>query len=219
MSKIFIGPERESLAVQTAFCMGRNYPAHAKEMGATGPVEPVVFIKPGTAVVGGTEPIVLPPFSNEIHHEIELIVLVDAVPRNVSPDRAPDYVLGYGVGLDLTARDLQTDAIKNGLPWTISKGFDRSAPVSDFVRSGDTALSPKTPLRLTVNNEIRQQSTLDKMILSVDKIISHLSTFFSLQRGDLIFTGTPEGVGPLRPGDEITAELVGVVSFSTRVQK
>jgi fumarylpyruvate hydrolase len=219
MSTIFIGPERESFAVQTAFCMGRNYAAHAKEMGATGPVDPVVFIKPGTAVVGGTEPIVLPPFSNEIHHEIELVVLVDAIPRNVPPDHAADYILGYGVGLDLTARDLQANAIKHGLPWTISKGFDRSAPVSDFVRAGDANISPATRLRLTINEDIRQQSTLDKMILSAEKVIAHLSTFFSLQRGDLIFTGTPEGVGPLRPGDEITAELVGVVSFSTRVQK
>ena len=209
----------EKIPVNTVYCLGKNYAAHAREMGDKVPSEPVVFIKPATAVINGGKPVVLPSFSKEVHHEIELVVLVDNVPRNIPEADAARYIIAYGVGLDLTARDIQSEAKKKGLPWTTAKGFDGSAPVSGFHKTDNGLLDTNTQLRLTINNQVKQQDTIGNMIIPVSAIIAHLSKFFTLRRGDLIFTGTPEGVGQLQPGDAVTVELVDIVSFSTRVQK
>jgi 2-keto-4-pentenoate hydratase/2-oxohepta-3-ene-1,7-dioic acid hydratase in catechol pathway len=216
---ITIEPYDEKMPVNTVYCLGRNYGAHAHEMGATIPSEPIVFIKPATAVVNGELPINLPEFSNDIHHEIELVLLVDDVPRNTSEADSEKFIIAYGVGLDLTARDIQTVAKKQGLPWTVAKGFDGSAPVSRFQKASNTSLNENTRLQLTVNDEIKQQEIIGNMIYPIPSIISSLSRYFTLRRGDLIFTGTPEGVGPLLPGDTLIVELEGIVSFSTRIQK
>jgi len=219
MSVITLEPGNEKFPVTTVYCLGRNYADHAREMGAEVPAEPVIFIKPATAVVEGEKPITLPDFSNEIHYEIELVVLVDSTPKNISADDADQYIIGYGVGLDLTARDIQSAAKKKGLPWTIAKGFDNSAPVSVFKKTENVQINSTTTLRLTINDQVKQQENTGSMLLPVPAIISHLSKYFTLKRGDLIFTGTPEGVGPLQPGDSVKVELVDIVSFTTRVQK
>jgi len=219
MYSVKINPNNETIPVNTVFCLGNNYAGHIREMGGEKPSEPVIFIKPTTALADGTHPIVLPGFSNTIHHEIELVVLVDAVPKNISVEDAKKYILAYGVGLDLTARDVQARAREKGLPWTVAKGFDGSAPVSHFIEAGETTITPDTSLRLRVNRQIRQQESIGNMIMPIPEIIAYISGIFTLRRGDLIFTGTPQGVGPLKPGDEVEAELVDIVSFATRVQK
>lgn len=219
MYSITIDPGNKTIPVNTIYCLGRNYAGHAREMGAEAPAEPVVFIKPATAIMNGDTPISLPSFSNDIHYEIELIVLVDDVPKNILLNDAQKYIMAYGVGLDLTARDIQSAAKKKGLPWTLAKGFDGSAPVSHFIKTDNNLVTMNTMLRLTINNQIKQQDIIGNMIFPITAIISHLSKYFTLRRGDLIFTGTPEGVGPLQHGDEVTAELVDIVSFRTQVQK
>ncbi len=216
---VTVEPGEETIPVNTVYCLGMNYADHAREMGADVPTEPVVFIKPATSIINGESPILLPTFSNDIHHEIELVVLVDNVPENISVVDAETYILAYGVGLDLTARDIQSIAKKKGLPWTTAKGFDGSAPVSRFLAAKNNLIKPTTMLRLTINGQVKQQDTIGKMLLPVPVIIAHLSKYFTLRRGDLIFTGTPEGVGPLQPGDIVTVELVDIISFTTRVQK
>ncbi len=219
MAVITVEPENEHITARTVYCVGRNYADHAREMGAEVPSEPVVFIKPATAVINGEAPIVLPTFSNDIHYEIELVALVDEVPKNISIEAADRYIIAYGVGLDLTARDIQSDAKKKGLPWATAKGFDGAAPVSRFKKKESGLINTTTTLRLTINNQVRQQDCIGNMIFSIPAIIAHLTKYFSLRRGDLIFTGTPEGVGQLQPGDSVKAEIVNIVSFSTRVQK
>ncbi len=219
MSVITVEPGNEQITVNTVYCLGRNYAGHAREMGAEVSAEPVVFIKPATAVVNGTSPIVLPSFSDDVHYEIELVVLVDDVPKNVSAENAGQHIVAYGVGLDLTARDIQSVAKQRGLPWATAKGFDGAAPVSRFIKSENGLINSTTTLRLTINNQVRQKESIGNMIVSVPAIIAYLTKYFSLRRGDLIFTGTPEGVGQLRPGDSVKVELVDIVSFNTRVEK
>jgi 2-keto-4-pentenoate hydratase/2-oxohepta-3-ene-1,7-dioic acid hydratase in catechol pathway len=214
-----IDPGNEFIRVNTVFCLGNNYAEHIREMGSETPSEPVIFIKPTTALADGSTPIVLPEFSNNVHYEIELVVMVDDVIKNISADEAQNYILAYGVGLDLTARDVQTRAKIKGLPWTIAKGFDGSAPISHFIRVENAIITPDTRLRLKVNTQIRQEDSIGKMIMPIPEILAYLSGIFTLRRGDLIFTGTPQGVGPLKPGDEVQAELVDIVSFATRVRQ
>jgi 2-keto-4-pentenoate hydratase/2-oxohepta-3-ene-1,7-dioic acid hydratase in catechol pathway len=217
MYDILLTPDNTRIPVNTVFCLGRNYSEHARELGNEIPAEPIVFIKPATSVADGSGPVVLPAFSRDVHHEIELVVLTDDVPKNTLEKDAHRCIIGYGVGLDLTARDVQAAAKKNGLPWTTAKGFDGSAPVSNFIRSAGTLPPEKAELRLTVNGSVRQRCTIDAMLTPIPGIIAWLSNIFTLRRGDLIFTGTPEGVGALHAGDRITAELVDIVSFSTEV--
>ncbi len=219
MYSISVDPGNQTIPVNTVYCLGRNYAGHAREMGVEPPAEPVVFMKPATAIRNGDSPILLPSFSNDIHYEIELVVSVNDVPGNVLTEDASKYIMAYGVGLDLTARDIQSTAKKKGLPWTLAKGFDGSAPVSRFIKAGNNLITMNTMLRLTINNHIKQQDIIGNMIFPIPAIISHLSKYFTLRRGDLIFTGTPEGVGPLQHGDEVTVELVDIVSFRTKVQK
>jgi 2-keto-4-pentenoate hydratase/2-oxohepta-3-ene-1,7-dioic acid hydratase in catechol pathway len=215
---IILDPGSEKLPVNTVYCIGKNYADHAKEMGSTAPEVPIVFIKPATAVVDGNQPIDLPDMNSSIHYEGELVILLDAVPRNIDENRVVSCILGFGVGLDLTARDLQKNAKDKGLPWALSKGFDGSAPVSHFIRSENTGLSPSTELKLTLNGTVKQHAPINTMIFPVHKLILYLSRFFSLRRGDLLFTGTPMGVGPIKTGDTIKLELGDIISITTTVQ-
>jgi acylpyruvate hydrolase len=191
---------------RSVFCVGRNYVAHAKELGNAVPVEPVIFLKPASSLTRSGRKIILPPSSQQVDHEVELVVAMGGGGRGISEANALDFVAGYAIGIDVTARDLQDVAKKKQLPWTVSKGFDTFAPVSDFLpraKLGDGPLE----FTLTVNGEVRQRGNTSNMLFSVPKIIAHLSTIFTLSPGDLIFTGTPEGVGPLRAGDKLVAEL------------
>jgi 2-keto-4-pentenoate hydratase/2-oxohepta-3-ene-1,7-dioic acid hydratase in catechol pathway len=207
----------EEIPVGTIFCLGRNYAAHAREMGGDVPAEPVVFLKPTTALLDEGEPIQLPHFSSDIHHEVEMVVLIGREGRDIAQSDAMEHVVGYGVGLDLTARDVQAAAKAKGMPWTVAKGFDGSAPISRFVRAADVPDPHGLDLVLTVNGAVRQSASTSQMIFRVDRTIAWLSGIFTLTPGDLIYTGTPEGVGPIRPGDELTISLGDVVSATFTV--
>ena len=199
-----------SVPVGKILCLGRNYAKHAEEMSSEVPETPVVFLKPSTALLSSGQKVSIPSFSSEMHHEVELVVLMDRSCRNISEDSAYQYIGGYGVGLDMTLRDVQTEAKKKGQPWSVAKGFDSSAPVSSFVGKEHVADPHALLLSLEVNGEIRQQSSTGNMIFRIDAIVAYLSSVFTLEAGDLIFTGTPEGVGPVYSGDVLEAELKDV---------
>ncbi len=217
MKMIKIRYSDETIPIGKILCLGRNYPEHAKEMNSEVPEDPIIFLKPSTAVIHDGEPIVLPSISNELHHEVELVVALGRDGKNVPSHEAEHHILGYGVGLDMTLRDIQNAAKKKGLPWSIAKGFDTSAPVSDIIpkeRLGDRA---RLRLRCAVNGVTRQDASISEMIFTPAEIIAYASSLFTLERGDLIFTGTPHCVGKVVPGDTIDAELVGHLKISHRV--
>ncbi len=191
-------------------CLGRNYLEHAKEMKAEIPKEPVLFLKPSTAIIPSGGTIIIPPFSRELHHEVELVALITKAGRKIPRAAAMTYVGGYAVGLDMTLRDVQTEAKKKGLPWTVAKGFDTSAPLSPFVPAAEIPDPHALDISLRINGALRQQSNTRHMIFRLDEIVAYVSSIFTLEPGDVIFTGTPEGVGPAVPGDTIVAEIPGV---------
>jgi 2-keto-4-pentenoate hydratase/2-oxohepta-3-ene-1,7-dioic acid hydratase in catechol pathway len=210
--------------VRRVFCVGRNFADHAKEMGAAVPAsksergDPVFFTKPADAVViDGVVP--YPPGTRELHHEVELVVALgaDAPAGELATDDAMSLVFGYAVGLDLTRRDLQTAAKAKGLPWDTGKAFDHSAPVGEIARASDIGTLAPRALSLTINGMQRQRSTLDQWIWDIPEILHELSKLFALKAGDLVFMGTPAGVGPLQPGDVFEAHLDDVLALSGRI--
>ncbi len=208
----------KKISVGKILCLGRNYAAHAKEMNAETPEAPVVFLKPSTALLPDGGVIILPPISNELHHEVEMVVLIGMNGKNVPRNRAMDYVGGYAVGLDMTLRDVQADAKKKGLPWSTAKGFDTSAPVSKFVEKAQIEDPNNLEISLKVNGVVRQKSNTKNMIFKIEDMITYISTIFTLEVGDLIYTGTPEGVGQVVSGDILEAELATVVTLKVSVQ-
>lgn len=212
--------EGRPVSIGKILCVGRNYAAHAEEMGAGIPDEPVLFLKPHTALVrpaGGD--IHVPAVHGELHHEIELVLLLGAGGRDLSADEAARAVAGLGVGVDLTLRAIQARAKEDRAPWTVAKGFDRSAPVGDFVAAGDVSADKPRALRLSVNGETRQEGNAARMIFPPTRIISFASRYFTLEEGDLFFTGTPPGVGPLRDGDRVSAEVEGLPGLDFTVRR
>lgn len=214
MNMIQIQGESTELRVGKILCLGRNYLEHVKEMGSQPSAEPVFFLKPPTAIISNGEPIVFPSFSKLLHHEVEMVVVIGKNGRNIAPGRGDEYILGYGIGLDMTLRDVQNEAKKRGLPWTVAKGFDTSAPVSEIIPKERVANPNNLMLRCFVNGSLRQEGSTRDMTLACPKIIEAASSIFTLERGDLIFTGTPEGVGSVVAGDTIEAELVGYLKIS-----
>jgi acylpyruvate hydrolase len=208
----------ESLPVGKILCLGRNYQEHVKEMKAESALTPVVFIKPSTALLQDGESVIIPPFSHDVHHEVELVVVIGRDGRNVPAAQWSAHVAGYAVGLDMTLRDVQTEAKKRGLPWSVAKGFDTSAPISAPIRRELVGDPHTLAIELSVNGTIRQSSNTRHMILRIPEIIAYCSTVFSLEAGDLIFTGTPEGVGPVKSGDRIDASIAGVGSLTVGVR-
>jgi fumarylpyruvate hydrolase len=200
--------------VHRIYCVGRNYVEHAIEMGHSGREAPFFFMKPADAVLPVAQDSVgrmhYPTLSQSLHHELELVVAIGKGGRNIAAADALDHVWGYAVGLDMTRRDLQNDAKKLGRPWCIAKGFDESAPIGPLRRAAECALGPATRISLDVNGARRQASTLGKLIWSVPEIIEHLSKAWTLAPGDLIFTGTPEGVAAVSVGDRLSARIEGV---------
>jgi acylpyruvate hydrolase len=199
---------REPLEVRKIFCIGRNYAEHAKEMKADIPEAPVFFLKPSTAIIRDGGSIHRPPIFNELHHEVEMTVLIGRGGKNILRGNALNHVAGYGIGLDMTLRDVQTDAKKKGLPWTLAKGFDTSAPVSDFVPAGEISDTRNLEVKLDVNGITRQHSNTGNFIFNIDELIAYISQFFTFERGDILFTGTPEGVAPAASGDRLEAQLL-----------
>jgi 5-carboxymethyl-2-hydroxymuconate isomerase len=210
MSRILFRASEKSFSVGKILCLGRNYAAHAQEMSAPVPESPVVFLKPATAIINDGDNVVIPHMSADLHHEVEMVIVIGRAGKDVQVADAYNYVDGYAVGLDMTLRDVQAEAKKKGLPWTVAKGFDTSAPVSYAVEKERVSNPHSLTLSLNINGVRRQHSNTANMIFKIDFLVSYLSTIFTLEPGDLIFTGTPEGVGPVRSGDVLEAELEGV---------
>jgi fumarylpyruvate hydrolase len=204
--------------VHRIYCIGRNYAEHAREMGAdvVSRGNPVFFLKPADAIVPGGE-VPYPSVTKELHHEVEMVVALSSGGRDIDAARALECVFGYGVGLDLTRRDLQAAAKAKGLPWDTAKAFDASAPVSALRAASEIGHPSRARLSLRVNGEVRQDTDIADMIFPVADIIAELSKLFELRAGDLIFTGTPAGVGPLARGDTFIAELHGIATLEGRI--
>lgn len=184
-------------------CIGRNYAEHIEELKNERPSEPVIFMKPDTALLLKNRPFYLPNFNSQIHHEIELVVRINHLGKNISAQFAPRYYSEIGLGVDFTARDLQNRLKQKGLPWEKAKAFDASAPLSEeFIPTSELDLS-NIDFRLEVNGEVRQRGNSALMLYPINELIEHISKFFTLKIGDLIYTGTPAGVGPVQIGDRL----------------
>jgi 2-keto-4-pentenoate hydratase/2-oxohepta-3-ene-1,7-dioic acid hydratase in catechol pathway len=194
-------------------CVGRNYEEHAKELGNLAPAEPVIFLKPPSALNAHRDPIVLPPSSQRVDYEGEIGVVIGRRARNVPPERAHEYILGYTCVNDVTARDLQ----KKDVQWTRAKGFDTFCPVGPWIVPAAEVSLDQLRLRTWVNGDLKQQATPAEMIFSVARILAFVSEVMTLEPGDLITTGTPAGVGPLSPGAEVKIEIEGVGVLENRV--
>ncbi|CDZ76512.1 Homoprotocatechuate catabolism bifunctional isomerase/decarboxylase [Legionella massiliensis] len=205
MQQVFFN-NNQGISVSNIFCIGRNYAAHISELGNKPSDTPLVFLKP-TSALNITKTIQLPAFSSEIDYETELVLLIGRSAKNLRREDAWSCISGYGVGLDLTARDLQALAKKQGLPWTLAKGFDDSATVSSFIPANEITDPQGLSFQMTQNGILRQQGFVNHMLFDIPYLIEFLSTRFSLQPGDLIFTGTPEGTGRIQQGDRIEIEL------------
>ena len=207
--------------VRRIYCVGRNYVEHAKEMGFTGREPPFFFMKPADAIVfvpeGETGSIRYPLGTKSLHHEIELVVAIGKGGEKIAAADAPGHVFGYAVGLDMTRRDLQGEAKKAGRPWEIGKGFDQSAPIGPIHPIARTGWLDKGEIALQVNGKQTQHSTIDKLIWNVAETIEHLSSYWALAPGDLIFSGTPEGVAAVVPGDLMVGSVSGLGELKVRV--
>lgn len=185
------------------FAIGRNYAEHIKELNNERPDEPVIFTKPDTAILKNNAPFYYPDFSKDIHYEVEILLKIDKEGKNIDEKFAHKYYQEIGIGIDFTARDLQQKAKEKGLPWDIAKGFNDSAPISAFIPiTGITDLQ-NLNFSLKVNGEVKQQGNTSLMLFNFSYIVSYLSRFFTLKKGDIIFTGTPKGVGPVKVGDKL----------------
>jgi fumarylpyruvate hydrolase len=207
--------------VHRIYCVGRNYEEHAKEMGFSGREPPFFFAKPADAVLpvpeGKTIDLPYPPATSNLHHEIELVVAIGVGGRDIKAADAAKHIWGYAVGLDMTRRDLQGEAKKQGRPWTVGKGFDHSAPISPIRPVDKSGVVTAGRIWLKVNGITRQDSDIGKLIWNVDETIEHLSGFFTLQPGDLIYTGTPEGVAAVTRGDTLEGGIDGVGTLRVKV--
>lgn len=193
--------------VNKVVCVGSNYSEHIREMGSATPVEPVLFIKPETALCDMCQPVAIPKHLGSVHHEVELAVLIGTPLKQVNEELVARAIAGYGVALDLTLRDLQANFKKAGQPWEKAKGFDGSCPISGFISVSEFGDPQQTELGLSINGEIRQQGNTRDMITPILPLIAYMSRFFTLRAGDIILTGTPQGVGPLQSGDILTITL------------
>jgi len=204
-----IGTDQQ-FTVGKIVCLARNYAEHAKELGNETPAAPVLFMKPASSIIGDGDTVRIPMYSQECHYEVELAVLIGKQFRGVTMENAMEYVAGYGVGIDMTLRDVQNQLKSKGLPWEIAKGFDTACPLSDFVPTSAVADPHALNLKLAVNGESRQDGYSSDMVNRIPQIIAHIAAIFTLEPGDVILTGTPAGVGPVSAGDIMTAEIVSV---------
>ena len=216
-----IAGSAQAFPVHRIYCVGRNYEDHAKEMGFTGREPPFFFLKPADAVLVavGDAPTTLPDptLTENLHHEVELVVAIGKGGSNIAATDAMQHVYGYAVGLDMTRRDLQNTMKRDGRPWCIGKGFDASAPIGAIVPAAEAGNVAQAGISLRVNGEVRQSSTVSKLIWNIAETIEHLSRAWTLQPGDLIYTGTPEGVGAVVRGDLLEAQIDGLPSIQLRV--
>jgi len=207
--------------VRRIYCVGRNYAEHAIEMGHTGREAPFFFLKPADAVLpvreGEVGRMPYPTLTGDLHHEVELVAAIGRGGSGIRAADALDHVWGYAVGLDMTRRDLQADMKKQGRPWSVGKAFDHSAPVGELRPAAECRLTAETAIRLEVNGSLRQQSTIGKLIWNLAEVIEHLSAAWTLAPGDLIFSGTPEGVAAVVSGDRLKASVAGIGSLEVEI--
>ena len=212
----------EQFPVHRIYCVGRNYEEHAKEMGFTGREPPFFFLKPADALVfvpsGQTVDMPYPSLTKNLHHEIELVVAIGKGGKNISAAHALEHIYGYAVGLDMTRRDLQNEMKKQGRPWCIGKGFDYSAPMGPITPVAQAGDIENAEIYVQVNGQDRQRSHINKLIWNIAETIEHLSAAWELQAGDLIFTGTPEGVAAVVPGDTMVGAVTGLGAISVHVR-
>ena len=211
----------ERFPIHRIYCVGRNYEDHAKEMGFTGREPPFFFMKPADAAVpvdaDSTAQIAYPTLTQNLHHEIELVVAIGKAGKNIKAADALQYIYGYAVGLDMTRRDLQNDMKKQGRPWCIGKGFEQSAPIGPITPAAAAPGVLQAAISLTVNGTPRQASVISKLIWNVAETIEHLSAAWTLEPGDLIYTGTPEGVAAVVRGDTLHGHVDGLVDLTVTV--
>jgi 2-keto-4-pentenoate hydratase/2-oxohepta-3-ene-1,7-dioic acid hydratase in catechol pathway len=198
----------EPTRVGKIIALGRNYRAHAREMGSSGDEPPLLFLKPASALVGDGGQVIRPPHSLSLQPEVELVVAIGRRGRRITAAEAAAHVLGYAVGLDMTLRDVQSEAKRRGHPWAVAKGFDTAAPLSAVAPAAEVGDARELTVELRVNGDLRQRGVAADMILSIPEIIAFVSRIFTLESGDLIFTGTPEGVADVFPGDALHASLL-----------
>jgi fumarylpyruvate hydrolase len=214
-----VAGEAGRFPIRRVFCVGRNYADHAREMGHDPDREPpFFFMKPAWAVVGATGDIPYPPRTSDLHHEIELVVAIGTGGADITVEAATSHVYGYAVGVDLTRRDLQAEAKKMGRPWDTGKGFDASGPMGPIVPASTLGHPASGRVWLQVDGELKQEGDVNQLIWSVAEVIADLSTMFHLEPGDLIFTGTPAGVGPVGRGETIRGGVdgVGEIEFTVK---
>ena len=223
MSKIRIHKTEKYIKVNNIYCVGRNYVDHINEMnGSIFSELPVIFIKPNSSIINDGGVVEIPKYSDNyisenLHYEVELVIVISRNGQNIPENETEKYILGYAVGLDMTLRDIQDDSKKNGTPWAISKGFLSSAPVSDIILKNPSLNPMKFELILFQNNIKKQHANTSLMIHNIYKLISYISSIFSIQKHDLIFTGTPVGVGKAISGDKIVAKLDKKLKLSVKV--
>jgi 5-carboxymethyl-2-hydroxymuconate isomerase len=206
------------LPIGKIVCVGRNYVEHIQELGNDIPEKPVLFLKPPSAVIYSGEKIIYPSISQDMHHEVELVLLIGNTIKNADLQSAENSIIAYGVGLDMTLRDVQNELKKKGHPWTLAKCFDTSAVISDFVMKSDFQLSLDDEIYIKVNNEFRQKDKLEKMIFKPAELVQYVSSVMTIEKGDLIFTGTPKGVSKVSRGDKLEAGLKDIISLHCSVE-
>jgi len=217
MKKIKFKNSSKEIPIIKVVCVGRNYVEHIQELGNEQHEKPVIFLKTVTSVIYSGEEIIYPSFSDDMHHETELVLLIGSMVKDANRIEAEKAIAGYGVGLDMTLRDVQNDLKKKGHPWTIAKCFDTSTVLSDFISSGDYKLTLNETITLKVNGEVRQNDQLNKMIFNPAQIVEYISSLMTLEEGDLIFTGTPKGVSKVNRGDVLEAQIENVSQLNCKV--
>jgi 2-keto-4-pentenoate hydratase/2-oxohepta-3-ene-1,7-dioic acid hydratase in catechol pathway len=209
----------KKVSIGKIICLARTYKEHAREMNTNVTENPLLFLKPDSSVIFSEDTIQIPPMSQSLHHEVELGVVIGKKGRHIPEQNAMDHVLGYLVALDITARDIQSEAKKNGWPWAVAKGFDTFAPLSDVIMKEKVINPMNLDLELKINGEVKQKANTNQMIYSMERIISFISEIMTLMPGDLILTGTPEGVGEIKEGDILEARLGKLCFLKVDVQK
>lgn len=215
--KVPVSGSEKFFPVRRIYCVGKNYSAHVREMGGDDRDRPIFFQKPRDAIVLGGSDVPYPTLSKDFHYEVELVIAIGAAGAHIAIEDAAKHVFGLAVGIDLTRRDLQYEAKKSGNPWESGKAFDHSAPVTAIVPLDKAALPTSGAIALSVNGEIKQSADLSDMTWSCAEVVSILSTHYELEAGDLIYTGTPAGVGPLLPGDSIVGSIDGLPNLEISI--
>lgn len=216
----FIKMGDEYITPSKIVCVGKNYKAHIEEMGGSDiSIEPTLFLKPNSSIIFGESHVEIPARYGLLHHEVELCFVVGRNGRDISPANADGFIAGYGVGIDFTLRDRQAAAKKAGLPWSIAKGFDAAAVFGEFVEAGKIDDPMNLAIELSVNGDVRQSSNTDSMIFSPSDVLCFASRFMTFEKGDVIMTGTPAGVGEIIDGDGISAKIDGMPSLAFMVHR